>query len=394
MATSGRHWCQSAAQPPVLHLSSFAASRTNGARRSPSTSMPRRPYLSRFRRFLAGSPSSLPATPDDGGAFRTQARITGLRSRRFSCGASTPSCSTWPSRRSTMTCRSSSRIPPPRRSGPWAGSLLDPPLPPRPARVDGVLPRDQSARPVHRLLARQPGFDLPRPARISRLQKLLRQDRPQPAPHAARRRGPVSFCCPPVGTCPAPLVSPPLRARKPSSSSGSPRRAVLLSYTMSGVGKLAAALYQLFTGQTNAFSPGGLERASSLERLTSRPIPPAFFGGVDHPPSLPDVARPARPPCYLELFAFLVAFRPGPRPALGRVADPLPRRHVLHDDHHFSPGELLSAGPALFPVAFRAGNPVSTWQTCRSIAVPCGIQYLNKLWQTGRRTERATYNTR
>ena len=82
---------------------------------------------------------------------------------------------------------------------------------------------------------------------------------------------------------------------------------LLMSYTMSGAAKLAAALYQLFAGQPNAFFPGGLSAIVAQRLLETRAT--SFFGAwIVHHPFLTWPAFPAA--IYLELFAFLVAFRP------------------------------------------------------------------------------------
>lgn len=86
---------------------------------------------------------------------------------------------------------------------------------------------------------------------------------------------------------------------------------VLMSYTMSGVAKLSAGLYQLFAGQPNAFSPGGLS-AIIAQRLLQTHSSTLLGTWIVHHPYLTWPALPAA--IYLELFAFLVAFRP----SLGR----------------------------------------------------------------------------
>jgi hypothetical protein len=82
---------------------------------------------------------------------------------------------------------------------------------------------------------------------------------------------------------------------------------ILLSYTMSGIGKLGGGIYQLAHGLPNAFSPGGLGAhvAERLLQTHSR----SFFGDwiIDHPwltwPAFPGAI-------YVELFSFWIAFRP------------------------------------------------------------------------------------
>lgn len=83
--------------------------------------------------------------------------------------------------------------------------------------------------------------------------------------------------------------------------------AVLLSYTMSGIGKLGGALYQLARLQPNAFAPGGLGAhiAQRLLQTDSRSLLGAWI--IEHP----WLTWPAMPfAVYLELFSVLVAFRP------------------------------------------------------------------------------------
>ena len=83
--------------------------------------------------------------------------------------------------------------------------------------------------------------------------------------------------------------------------------AVLLSYTMSGVGKLGGALYQLAFLQPNAFAPGalGAHIAQRLLQTDSHSLLGAWI--IAHPwltwPALPFAV-------YLELFSVIVAFRP------------------------------------------------------------------------------------
>ena len=82
---------------------------------------------------------------------------------------------------------------------------------------------------------------------------------------------------------------------------------VLLSYTMSGVGKLGGALYQLARFQPNALAPGalGAHIAQRLLQTDSHSLLGAWI--IEHPwltwPALPFAI-------YLELFSVVVAFRP------------------------------------------------------------------------------------
>ena len=83
--------------------------------------------------------------------------------------------------------------------------------------------------------------------------------------------------------------------------------AVLLTYTMSGLGKLGGALYQLAPAQPNAFAPGalGAHIAQRLLQTDSHSLLGAWI--IDHP----WLTWPAMPfAVYLELFSFWIAFRP------------------------------------------------------------------------------------
>ena len=154
--------------------------------------------------------------------------------------------------------------------------------------------------------------------------------------------------------------------------------AVLLSYTMSGVAKVAAALWQLLTGQPNAFAPGGLSAFVAQRLLQTHST--SFFGAwIIHHPFLTWPALPAA--IYLELFAFLVAFRP----LLARPWAAL--LIILHVGTYFTmtitfPQSCFLLALLFFPSPFEP-ETVSSWQT-RFLAVPC-LRNLNKLWQTTRR---------
>ncbi len=83
--------------------------------------------------------------------------------------------------------------------------------------------------------------------------------------------------------------------------------AVLLSYTMSGIGKLGGAFYQLASLQPNAFAPGalGAHIAQRLLQTDSHSLLGAWI--IGHPwltwPALPFAV-------YLELFSAVIVFRP------------------------------------------------------------------------------------
>ena len=129
-------------------------------------------------------------------------------------------------------------------------------------------------------LANGPRAGVRGPARIRRAQKLLRQDRPQHAPAAARLAA--------AGRVAARLGTPRARTGRALRQStllvfwmcGA---AVLLTYTMSGIGKLGGALYQLARLEPNAFAPGGLGAhiAQRLLQTDSHSLLGAWI--IEHP---------------------------------------------------------------------------------------------------------------
>lgn len=156
---------------------------------------------------------------------------------------------------------------------------------------------------------------------------------------------------------------------------------VLLSYTMSGIGKVGGALYQLVTLQQNALFPGALGAHIALRLLQTHSHSELGAWIIQHPwlawPGLPATI-------YLEFFAFWAAFRP----ALQRVwAALLIAFHIgtfFTMTITFPQSSLLLAlllfrspdAPARFP----------GWQTLllQLPLVPTGI----KLLQAGRRKAR------
>ncbi len=82
---------------------------------------------------------------------------------------------------------------------------------------------------------------------------------------------------------------------------------VLLSYTMSGVGKLGGALYQMARLQPNAFTPGALG-AHIAQRLLQTDSQSLFGAWIIEHSWLTWPAMPFA--VYLELFSVVVAFRP------------------------------------------------------------------------------------
>ena len=88
--------------------------------------------------------------------------------------------------------------------------------------------------------------------------------------------------------------------------------AILLSYTMSGLGKLGGGLWQLFTGQPNVFLPGAFGEHIA-QRLVQTNSHSALGDWIVHHPGLTWPLMPSA--VVFETFAFLAAFRP----ALGRL---------------------------------------------------------------------------
>ena len=154
--------------------------------------------------------------------------------------------------------------------------------------------------------------------------------------------------------------------------------AVLLSYTMSGVAKFAAALFQLCTGQPNAFAPGGLS-AIVAQRLLETHSTSVFGPWIIHHPFLTWPALPAA--IYLETFTFLVAFRPSlARPWAALLI-------IFHAGTYFTmtitfPQSCFLLALFFFPSPFEP-ETVSSWQT-RLLAVPY-LHSFNKIRQATRR---------
>jgi hypothetical protein len=83
--------------------------------------------------------------------------------------------------------------------------------------------------------------------------------------------------------------------------------AILLSYTMAGLGKLGGAIYQIAAGQPNAFLPSALG-AHIAQRLLQTNSTSALGAWIIGHPALTWPLMPL--PVYLELFSFWIAFRP------------------------------------------------------------------------------------
>ncbi len=152
-----------------------------------------------------------------------------------------------------------------------------------------------------------------------------------------------------------------------------------MSYTMSGTGKLAAAVWQLVTGQPSAFAPGGLSAIVAQRLLETHST--SFFGPwIIHHPFLTWPALPAA--IFVELFALLAAFRP-------LLARPLAALLILlHVGTYLTmtitfPQSCFLLALLFFPSPFEP-ETVSSWQT-RLFALPC-LRNLNKLWQTTRQS--------
>ena len=154
---------------------------------------------------------------------------------------------------------------------------------------------------------------------------------------------------------------------------------VLLSYTMSGAAKLAVAVFQLVTGQPNAFFPGGFS-AIVAQRLLETHSTSLLGPWVIHHPILTWPALPAA--ICLEFFAFLAAFRP----SLGRpVAALLILFHVgtyLTLTISF-PQSCFLLAILFFPSPFEP-DAFWSWQN-RLLDLPFA-RNLYKTWQAARRT--------
>ncbi len=253
------------------------------------TPLPTPPLSSRRCAAVAGSSPCRRPWPPRPAAFSAN-RPAVSRSRRRSSARSTRFCSISPSRSSTelagLARTRDLRAPLARRLA--AGTAT------RQRRSAGCssfyLGHEHPRRVRAARLAHRPRAGVPGPARIRRAQKFLRQDRPQPAPAAARR----AAAHPPA----ARLAPPRARGRTAALRQSTllvfwlAGPAVLMSYTMSGVGKLGGALCQLVRLQPNAFAPGGLGALIAQRLLQTAFHQPARR--LDHPSPVADVARHAR----------------------------------------------------------------------------------------------------
>ena len=153
--------------------------------------------------------------------------------------------------------------------------------------------------------------------------------------------------------------------------------AVLLSYSMSGAAKVAAAAWQLGTGQPNAFAPGGLGAFVAQRLLQTHST--SFFGAwIIHHPFLTWPALPAA--ISLEFFAFLVAFRPA-------LARPWAALLILFHGGTYYTMTITFPQNCFLLVLFFFVSPfepevVLPWQA-RLLDVPC-LRNLNKFRQTTR----------
>jgi hypothetical protein len=83
--------------------------------------------------------------------------------------------------------------------------------------------------------------------------------------------------------------------------------AILLSYTMAGLGKLGGAAYQVAAGQPNAFLPSALAAHIAQRLLQTNSTSALGEWIIAHP----GWTWPLMPlPIYLEFFSFWIAFRP------------------------------------------------------------------------------------
>ncbi len=154
--------------------------------------------------------------------------------------------------------------------------------------------------------------------------------------------------------------------------------AILLTYTMSGLGKLGGAAYQLVRWQPNAFAPGalGMHIAQRLLQTDSHSLLGAWI--IEHP----WLTWPAMPfAIYLELFSFVIALRP----ALSRVWAVL--LVLFHVGNYFT--MTITFPPSCFLVAlFFLRSPLdpgrASWRTLL-FGVPLLGDVLQSILQAGRR---------
>ena len=132
--------------------------------------------------------------------------------------------------------------------------------------------------------------------------------------------------------------------------------AILLSYTMSGLGKLGGALWQLCTGQPNAFLPGAFGEHVA-QRLVQTSSPSTLGDWIIHHPWITWPLMPAA--VAIETFALLAAFRP----SLGRPVAAL--LILFHVGTYFTmtitfPQNCLLLALFFFASPFEPTNP--DWQ--------------------------------
>ncbi len=88
---------------------------------------------------------------------------------------------------------------------------------------------------------------------------------------------------------------------------GATQALLLLTYSMSGLGKLGGGLYELFTGQFHPFQPEGFSRVIAERLLQTHSTSVAGAWLIEHPfaswPLLPLAI-------YVQMFAIVAAFRP------------------------------------------------------------------------------------
>lgn len=83
---------------------------------------------------------------------------------------------------------------------------------------------------------------------------------------------------------------------------------VLLTYTMSGLGKVGASVYELLSGQISSFHPTGLQRIVAARLLETGSSSPAADWLLAQPPWLVWPLLPGV--IYAQVFAVVAAFRP------------------------------------------------------------------------------------
>lgn len=182
----------------------------------------------------------------------------------------------------------------------------------------------------------------------------------------------------PVGwTLPGPLV-PRRRRQETLLTVWLAQAAILLAYTMSGLGKLGGAVYQLAAGQRNVFQPGAFG-AHIAQRLVQTGSRSTLGDWIVHHPYLTWPLMPTA--VVFETLAFLAAFRP----ALARPVAVL--LILFHVGTYYTMTISFPANCLLLALFFLASpfEPITqSWQNF-AFALPCARKAWT-FWQSSRKT--------